>query len=78
MIPSMVLEGAGEPEELAERSGLDAAGDAIDAVVAALAGTFTWAASRPDPPGLPTVRAFAAPPRARWPCGGCARGWATR
>ena len=58
MIPSLVLEGAGEPEVLADRIGLDAPGDAVDAVVAALAGTFTWAASRPDPPGLPTVRAF--------------------
>jgi hypothetical protein len=58
MIPSMVLEGAGEPQELAKRIGIDAPGSAIDAVVAALAGTFTWAASRPDPPGLPTVRAF--------------------
>ena len=58
MIPSMVLEGAGEPEAARRVARARCAGDAIDAVVAALAGTFTWAASRPDPPGLPTVRAF--------------------
>jgi hypothetical protein len=58
MIPSLVLEGGGEPEPLLERFGISADGDAIDVVVAACAGLFAERGGRPDPPGLPTVRAF--------------------
>ena len=58
MIPSMVLEGAGEPEELADRSGLDAPRTRSTRSSPPWPAPLTWAASRPDPPGLPTVRAF--------------------
>jgi aminoglycoside phosphotransferase (APT) family kinase protein len=60
--PSVAMQGGLEPEELlasypAARS---APAAAITAVVAAIAGYFTWSALQPPPPGLPTVRAFQA------------------
>jgi hypothetical protein len=60
MLPSVALEGGGEPEHVLSRTGTEIpiAPAAVDSFVAALAGTFTWAATLPDPPGLPTVRAF--------------------
>jgi Phosphotransferase enzyme family len=60
--PSVAMQGGPDPEALvarhAETSGVDA--DCITAVVAAIAGYFTCAATRPAPPGLPTLRAFQA------------------
>ncbi len=60
MLPSVTLEGGGDPEDILARTGtsIPIASGAVDSFVAALAGTFTWGASLPDPPGLPTVRAF--------------------
>ena len=60
MLPSVALDGGGEPEEVLSRTGtqIPIAPASVDSFVAALAGTFTWAATLPDPPGLPTVRAF--------------------
>jgi hypothetical protein len=60
--PSVALEGGPEPEWLLARSRSTAAADpdAVTAVVAAVAGYFTWQALLPPPPGLPTVRAFQA------------------
>jgi aminoglycoside phosphotransferase (APT) family kinase protein len=61
MLPSVALEGGGEPEAVLARTApalgaLDRV--AIDAVVAALAGYFVHQSAMPDPPGLPTVRGF--------------------
>ena len=60
MLPSVALEGGGEPEEvlagMARRVPLPAG--AIDAIVAGLAGYFVHQSGMPDPPGLPTLRAF--------------------
>ena len=60
--PSAVMNGAGDPEWLLDRSrdtdGVPA--DAITSVVAAVAGYFTEQATRPAPPGLPKLRAFQA------------------
>ena len=60
--PSVAMQGGPQPEELlasypAARS---APAAAITAVVAAIAGYFTWSALQPPPPGIPTVRAFQA------------------
>jgi hypothetical protein len=56
------MQGGPPPEELlacypASRS---APANAVTAVVAAIAGCFTWGALQPPPPGIPTVRAFQA------------------
>ena len=78
MIPSMVLEGAGEPEELAERSGLDAPA-ARDRRGRRRAGRHLHVGREPSgPTRTPHGPSLSSAPRARWPCGGCARGWATR
>lgn len=57
---SVTLEGGPEPDELLDRyrlkAGLDP--DAITAVIAALAGFFTYHGTLPVPPGLPTLRSF--------------------
>lgn len=55
-------EGSPDPEALftAHPLGRDADPDAVTAVLAAVAGYFTEQALRPDPPGLPTLRAFQA------------------
>jgi Ser/Thr protein kinase RdoA (MazF antagonist) len=60
--PSVALEGGPEPEWLLARSRSAAAADpdAVTAMVAAVAGYFTWQALLPAPRGLPTVRAFQA------------------
>ena len=60
MLPSVALEGGGEPEEMLRlASNLEPwEPPAVDALVAALAGFFLDQARKPDPPGLPTVRAF--------------------
>ena len=66
MLPSMALEGGGEPEELLVRSGLDAPRDAVDAVVAALAGYLHRARAVRTHRGCPPSARSSAP-RARWP-----------
>lgn len=56
--PSVVMQGGPEPEELLCRSGITTDPEAINAIVAAIAGYFTQRALLPSPPGLPTLRAF--------------------
>jgi Phosphotransferase enzyme family len=60
--PSVALQGGPDPEWVLGRAGsADGADpDAVTAVVAAVAGYFTWSAGLPSPPGLPTLRAFQA------------------
>jgi hypothetical protein len=60
MLPSVALEGGGEPQEVLARTSALASWDpaSIDAVVAGLTGYFLDQSRKPDPPGLPTVRAF--------------------
>ena len=59
MLPSVQLEGGGEPESALARAGLaDLDVAAMLPLVAALAGYFVERGRLPDPPGLPTVRAF--------------------
>jgi aminoglycoside phosphotransferase (APT) family kinase protein len=58
MLPSIVLEGGGEPEAVLARHGLDIPRDALLTLVVAIAGYFAERGRQPDPPGLPTVRAF--------------------
>jgi aminoglycoside phosphotransferase (APT) family kinase protein len=60
MLPSVVMQG-GPPAEQVLASHPVAAGadeEAITAVLATIAGFFLWDSTRPDPPGLPTLRAF--------------------
>jgi hypothetical protein len=59
MLPSIALEGGGDPEAVLAangRAGVDP--DAVTTLAVAMAGFFVDQARRPDPPGLPTVRAF--------------------
>jgi len=60
--PSVAMQGGPAPEALLRRFGpaADADPDAVDAVIAAIAGFFTLGSLLPDPPGLPTLRAFQA------------------
>ena len=59
MLPSVELEGGGPPESVLTRAGLDALDlDQVIPVVAAFAGYFVERGRLPDPPGLPTLRAF--------------------
>jgi hypothetical protein len=60
MLPSVALHGGPPPEAVTATHPLTRGADpaAITAVIAALAGTWTYAGRQPDPPGLPTVRAF--------------------
>ncbi len=60
MMPSMALEGGGDPEEVftAHPVGAAADADAVTAVVAAFTGYFLHAALQPPPPGIPHLRAF--------------------
>ncbi|HEV2477954.1 MAG TPA: phosphotransferase [Candidatus Dormibacteraeota bacterium] len=61
MAPSVTMQGGPEPEQFLAR--LDLQGvrpEAIDAVVASLAGYFVVRALEPPPQGIPTVRAFQA------------------
>lgn len=59
-LPALELEGGGSPTAVLQR--LDATRrpphDALRAVVAACTGYFVHQGQLPDPPGLPTVRAF--------------------
>lgn len=60
LLPSMAMQGAGEPEELLATHPLARAADkdAVTAVIVALAGYFVSKSLQPPPPGIPTVRAF--------------------
>lgn len=60
--PSVAMQGGPSPETLLARHPAARTADpnAITATVAAIAGFFTWHATLPDPPGLPTLRTFQA------------------
>jgi aminoglycoside phosphotransferase (APT) family kinase protein len=60
MLPSIAMQGGPAPEQIMARHpvGRGADPDAVTSVVAMLAGSFLWLGGRPDPPGLPTLRAF--------------------
>jgi len=58
MLPAVELEGGGSPESVIARLGLDLDPETLVPVVAAFAGYFAERSRLPDPPGLPTVRAF--------------------
>jgi aminoglycoside phosphotransferase (APT) family kinase protein len=60
MLPSVAMQGGPDPEEVlgAHPVARDADPDGVTAFVAALAGMFACLSRQPDPPGLPTVRAF--------------------
>lgn len=60
--PSVAMQGGPSPESLLTQhpAARTADPDAITATVAAVAGFFTWQATLPAPPGLPTLRAFQA------------------
>ena len=59
MLPSVALEGGGAPESVLARAGLDSLDvEQVLPVVAAMAGYFAERGRLPDPPGLPTLRAF--------------------
>jgi aminoglycoside phosphotransferase (APT) family kinase protein len=60
MLPSVGMQGGGDPAELAAAHPLTRAADpdALTAVLVALAGFFMAGSLRPPPPGLPTLRAF--------------------
>ncbi len=72
--PSVAMQGGPSPEELLARHphARRAGTDALTAVVAAIAGFFTREGLQPDPPGLPTLRAFQAAQ------GDVARSWSAR
>ncbi len=60
MLPSVAMQGGPDPEALWRAHpwsrGVD--DDAVDAFIAGFAGMLTRGALQPDPPGLPTLRAF--------------------
>jgi aminoglycoside phosphotransferase (APT) family kinase protein len=59
MLPSVALEGGGEPEAVLARAGIGGLDRDVQLpVVAALAGYFANNGRLPDPPGLPTLRSF--------------------
>ncbi|MEV0417876.1 phosphotransferase family protein [Streptosporangium canum] len=60
MLPSVRMQGGPPSEELfaAHPVGRDADPVAVTTVLAALTGYFVQASRQPDPPGLPTLRAF--------------------
>ena len=58
MLPSVELEGGGEPDAVLARIGLDISHERLVPLVVAIAGYFAERGRLPDPPGLPTVRAF--------------------
>lgn len=62
MAPSVSLEGGPDPEEFVALHPAVRTADPerVNAVLAAFAGYFTFSASQPPSPGLPTVRAFQA------------------
>ncbi|SEF00463.1 phosphotransferase family protein [Ruania alba] len=60
MMPSLALEGGGDPEEVftAHPVGAAADPDAVTVAIAALTGMFLERSVQPPPPGIPHVRAF--------------------
>jgi aminoglycoside phosphotransferase len=60
LLPSVAMNGGPPPEDLfaAHPVTRGADPDSVTAVVAALAGMWTFVGRLPDPPGLPTLRAF--------------------
>ncbi len=60
MLPSVAMQGGPAPERLLRRlpAGRAAPAEDVDAVVAAFAGFLVANGRKPDPPGLPTLRAF--------------------
>ncbi|GAA2828484.1 phosphotransferase family protein [Crossiella cryophila] len=60
LLPSVRMQGGPEPEPVfrAHPVAAQADPDAVNAVLAGLAGYFTHGALQPAPPGLPTLRAF--------------------
>ena len=60
MLPSVAMQGGPAPDDIWRAHPLSQGVDdgKVDAFVAALAGFFAHAASRPAPPGLPTLRPF--------------------
>jgi aminoglycoside phosphotransferase (APT) family kinase protein len=62
LLPSLHLDGGPAPAEIFDTHPIGASADpnAVDTVLAAIAGYFTRQALLPPPPGLPTVRAFQA------------------
>ena len=57
LAPSVAMQGGPAPEEVMAAAYPSAPPSGVRAVVAALAGFFTWIALQPPPPGMPTVRA---------------------
>jgi aminoglycoside phosphotransferase (APT) family kinase protein len=60
LLPSVAMQGGPEPESLFDEhpSAREAPAEAVDSMVAALAGYFHIRGLLPSPPGLPTLRAF--------------------
>ncbi len=60
MAPSVAMQGGPDPAILFARhsSSVEAHPEAVTAVIALMAGFFTYSALQPPPPGLPTLRAF--------------------
>jgi hypothetical protein len=60
MLPNVALNGGPPPQDILAKHPAAAGADpaAVTTVICALAGTWTYLGRRPDPPGLPTVRAF--------------------
>ena len=60
MLPSVAMQGGPPPEQVlaVHRVARGADPDDVTTAVAALAGVWTFLGRRPDPPGLPTLRAF--------------------
>jgi Ser/Thr protein kinase RdoA (MazF antagonist) len=59
-LPSVAMQGGPQPEEVLATHPVasDARADDVTTVVAALAGLWICLARQPEPPGLPTLRAF--------------------
>ncbi|MCP2306328.1 Phosphotransferase enzyme family protein [Actinokineospora globicatena] len=58
MVPSVVAQGGPSPAEIMARARWTPEPEALDAVVAAVAGYFVHAALLPPPPGIPRLREF--------------------
>ncbi len=59
LLPSVAMNGGPLPEDVLAAHPVEGAeSSAVTTALAALAGTWTYLGRRPDPPGLPTLRAF--------------------
>jgi aminoglycoside phosphotransferase len=60
MLPSVAMQGGPPPDAVLTGHPVARGADpaALTVLIAALAGFFCWHGSQPDPPGLPTLRAF--------------------